>query len=174
MKNQSSPTSPTSPTTPTTPIASIINTNYFQANPQKELTGYVGWVITSSLIALYAAWAFLPNSLFEYFGWNYVIDKYWAMAIPAVACAFYMTLYWVNTFWVHYHNPPLDSYQTLQDKHTVYLSDKCLRKKHNDQTRDHIEDDDDDDSDDDSVKPKIPLMKDIPIHTYNELMYYRK
>jgi hypothetical protein len=79
-----------------------------------------------------------------------------------------MSVYLINIFWVHYHNNPLDSLNSIQDRYTVYLPENCIQRK-----RDLIDENkmDVDDSDDDTIRYKIPLMKDIPIHKYNELVY---
>lgn len=135
-----------------------------QEDVRRVVKGYVGWVITILLTVLYAVWCFVPDSLLQH---HFVLlryfmpNKYWAMAIPAAMCCIYMTLYMVNTFWVHYHNHALDSFHVMQDMHTVYLSPGCIRRRSEMAEMEN----------DGRIRPQIPLMKDIPIHEYCRVMY---
>jgi len=136
----------------------------------RVLKGFVGWIVSALLFLVYACRIFVPDSILQsQFPLTvYLPSKYWSMAIPACMCSFYMSVYFINIFWVHYHHHPLDSLNSIQDKYTVYLPENCIQRK-----RDLIDENkmDVDDSDDDTIRYKVPLMKDIPIHKYNELVY---
>ena len=64
-------------------------------------------------------WAFVPASVLKEFGIHYIPDKYYAIAVPlwgAVTVLFVLQMYIACCI---YATPDLESYATLQDKHTI-------------------------------------------------------
>lgn len=84
-----------------------------------ELYGFFSWNLSAIVFVIYMVWAFVPNEVLNEFGIYYIPDKYYAIAIPLW---FAVTLFTVLQLYVTiciYATPSLDSYETLQDKHTI-------------------------------------------------------
>mmetsp|Transcript_22492 Transcript_22492/g.55659 ORF Transcript_22492/g.55659 Transcript_22492/m.55659 type:complete len:161 (-) Transcript_22492:114-596(-) len=52
-----------------------------------EAYGFVGFVLTGVMFALYLAWAYTPEAMLHALGVTYYPDKYWAAAGPVWMCA---------------------------------------------------------------------------------------
>jgi hypothetical protein len=54
---------------------------------QRELYGFVAWVVSAIAVGLYLLWVLVPSSVLEQHG-ALLPSKYWALALPAVSsCA---------------------------------------------------------------------------------------
>lgn len=84
-----------------------------------ELYGFFSWNLSAIVFILYMIWAFVPASVLNEFGIHYIPDKYYAIAVPlwfAVTVIFVLQMYVACCI---YATPDIESYATLQDKHTI-------------------------------------------------------
>lgn len=92
-----------------------------------ELYGFFSWNLSAFVFFIYMIWAFVPDDILKMFGINYIPNKYYAVAFPLwFAVTMFTTLILYVTVCMFY-TPAIDSYMTLQDKHTI------LKKVPNDQ-----------------------------------------
>jgi phosphatidylinositol glycan class P protein len=95
-----------------------------------ELYGFFSWNLSAFVFWVYLIWAFVPDRTLELLGVNvnYIPNKYYAIAVPlwfAVTLFTALQLYVSICMW---STPPIDSYETLQDRHTI-LKDLTAKKK---------------------------------------------
>ena len=84
-----------------------------------ELYGFFSWNLSAIVFILYMIWAFVPDSTLNEFGIYYIPDKYYSIAFPLW---FGVSLFTILQFYVCiciYSTPSIESYETLQDRHTI-------------------------------------------------------
>lgn len=116
-----------------------------------EIYGFVMWVTSYVLFAVFILWAYLPDSALHSVGITYYPSKYWALALPAW---FTMTLAFALVFYCGYNlysTNPLESRSTIKDQFSRYMDKAELRA---------LED-----------RYSIPEIADLSINTVNKLMY---
>lgn len=84
-----------------------------------ELYGFFSWNLSAIVFVIYMVWAFVPNEVLNEFGIYYIPDKYYAIAIPLWLAVTLFTVLQLYVTVCIYATPSLDSYETLQDKHTI-------------------------------------------------------
>ncbi|DBA01736.1 TPA: hypothetical protein N0F65_010146 [Lagenidium giganteum] len=113
-----------------------------------ELFGFGGWLASTLLYVLFLVWAYVPDSTLQAYGMTYFPSKHWALAIPSMIVISYIfsivTYFAMNLL----STPPLESYATMFDVHSVFLTD------------DHV---------DAHVEAATPPISDIPIMQVNQL-----
>ena len=86
---------------------------------ESELYGFFNWNLSALVFILYLVWAFVPDKILNELGIYYIPDKYYAIAIPLwFAVSLFYALQMYVTFCM-YSTPSIESYETLQDKHTI-------------------------------------------------------
>jgi len=116
-----------------------------------EIYGFVMWVTTYVLFAVFLLWAYLPDSTLHSLGVTYYPSKYWALALPAWVT---VTLIFALVFYCAYNlysTNPLQSRSSIQDQYSRYMDKAELTA---------LED-----------RYSIPEIADLSIHTVNKLMY---
>lgn len=76
---------------------------------------------TASTPVLYLSWAYLPDATLEAYGLAFLPNKRWALALPALLVVTYLfsiALYKALSLLL---TPPLASYATVLDAHSVFL-----------------------------------------------------
>jgi hypothetical protein len=94
-----------------------------------ELYGFFSWNLSAIVFIIYMIWAFVPDSILNSFGIYYIPDKYYAIAIPLW---FAVTLFTALQLYVTicmYCTPSIESYETLQDKHTILKNPTIEQEK---------------------------------------------
>lgn len=84
-----------------------------------ELYGFFSWNLSAIVFILYLIWAFVPDSILNEFGIYYIPDKYYAIAFPLWLAVTIMTVFNMYVAICIYSTPNIESYDTLQDKHTI-------------------------------------------------------
>ncbi|XP_049867690.1 phosphatidylinositol N-acetylglucosaminyltransferase subunit P [Pectinophora gossypiella] len=60
--------------------------------PARSLYGFFMYLFSNTALALYCAWAFIPDSWLHYFNIYYYPQKYWATAVP-IQCLVALTMF---------------------------------------------------------------------------------
>lgn len=84
-----------------------------------ELYGFFSWNLSAFVFILYLIWAFVPDKVLNSFGIHYIPDKYYAIAFPLWFAVTLFTLLQLYVTICMYSTPSIESYDTLQDKHTI-------------------------------------------------------
>ena len=84
-----------------------------------ELYGFFSWNLSAIVFILYLIWAFVPDKVLNSFGIHYIPDKYYAIAFPLWFAVTIFTLLQLYVTICMYSTPNIESYDTLQDKHTI-------------------------------------------------------
>jgi len=93
-----------------------------------ELYGFFSWNLSALAFVVYMIWAFVPDRVLNDFGIYYIPDKYYAIAFPlwfAVTAFTILQLYVTICMWA---TPSIESYETLQDKHTILKNPNIERE----------------------------------------------
>ena len=53
----------------------------FRVTPT-EIYGFVAWLLSAVFIVIYTVWAWTPTSVLNDFGWYYMPNKYYVIAVP--------------------------------------------------------------------------------------------
>mmetsp|Transcript_1623 Transcript_1623/g.2873 ORF Transcript_1623/g.2873 Transcript_1623/m.2873 type:complete len:204 (+) Transcript_1623:693-1304(+) len=98
-----------------------------------ELYGFFSWNLSAFVFVIYMIWAFVPDEVLNRFGIYYIPNKYYAVAIPLwLAVTMFTSLQLYMTVCM-YSTPSIDSYETLQDKHTI-LKDPHIEQEGSENT----------------------------------------
>jgi len=84
-----------------------------------ELYGFFSWNLSAIVFIMYLIWAFVPDTILNDFGIYYIPDKYYAIAIPLWFAVSLFTILQLYVTICMYYTPSLESYETLQDRHTI-------------------------------------------------------
>lgn len=84
-----------------------------------ELYGFFSWNLSAVVFILYMIWAFVPDSVLNGFGIYYIPDKYYSIAIPLWFAVTLFTVFQLYVAVCMYSTPNIESYETLQDRHTI-------------------------------------------------------
>jgi phosphatidylinositol glycan class P protein len=84
-----------------------------------ELYGFFSWNLSAVVFILYMIWAFVPDSILNDFGIYYIPHKYYAIALPLWIAVTVFSLLFLYVTICMYSTPDIESYATLQDKHTI-------------------------------------------------------
>lgn len=93
-----------------------------------ELYGFFSWNLSTLCFLIYMIWAFVPEHVLNHLGIYYIPNRYYAIAIPLWFCVtviFILQLYVSVCMWA---TPNIESYDTLQDKHTI-LKNPIIEKE---------------------------------------------
>lgn len=72
---------------------------------------------------LFLAWAYLPDETLEAYGLAFLPHKRWALALPALLVVTYLFSIALYKALSLLATPPLASYHTVLDAHSVLLAD---------------------------------------------------
>ncbi|KAI3640162.1 hypothetical protein MIR68_001040 [Amoeboaphelidium protococcarum] len=84
-----------------------------------EYYGFGTYLISFLLYGVYLAWAYLPEATLHAYGVTYYVARYWGIAIPVFFIVSLLTLVAVAMAYMVSTSPPLDSYKTLTDRHSI-------------------------------------------------------
>jgi len=93
--------------------------------PSRAVYGFVMYLLSYSSLLLYLLWAFVPDSILETFGLDFLPQKYWAVAIPV-----YLSVLFFSFVFVIYPcmgmliTPSLSDIRNVTDSCSVYKSGK--------------------------------------------------
>ncbi|TYZ67455.1 hypothetical protein PybrP1_011388 [[Pythium] brassicae (nom. inval.)] len=119
---------------------------------QMEFFGFAGWLASALLYVLYLAWAYLPDATLEAYGLAFLPNKRWALALPALLVVTYLFSIALYKALSLLTTPPLASYATVLDAHSVFLPD----------------------APDAHADAATPPIGDLPIFAVNHLMLTQK
>ncbi|KAL4458439.1 hypothetical protein ABPG75_013304 [Micractinium tetrahymenae] len=83
-----------------------------------EVYGFVGWITSSVAYVLFLLWAYTPDHVLEAHGITYYPSKWWALALPAWACATVVFAFWLYESLCMMSAPPPGAPSTLRDRHS--------------------------------------------------------
>merc|ERR1740117_1579172 len=117
-----------------------------------EVYGFVLWITTFVIYALFILWAYLPDHALHSLGVTYYPDKMWALAAAAwiLVTAIFIVVGYVA--YCMYSTNSLDSLATIKDKYSRPLEKADTLSR-------------------DEEWHAIPAIGDIPIATVNQLLY---
>mmetsp|Transcript_4506 Transcript_4506/g.6779 ORF Transcript_4506/g.6779 Transcript_4506/m.6779 type:complete len:147 (-) Transcript_4506:295-735(-) len=84
-----------------------------------ELYGFFSWNLSALVFVLYMIWAFVPDGILNEFGIYFFPDKYYAIAFPLWISVSAFTFLQLYVTVCQLKTPSLESYDTLQDRHTI-------------------------------------------------------
>jgi phosphatidylinositol glycan class P protein len=84
-----------------------------------ELYGFFSWNLSAIAFILYMIWAFVPDDVLRMFGIHFIPNKYYAIAFPLWIAVTMFTVLELYVCICMMATPSLESYETLQDKHTI-------------------------------------------------------
>ncbi|KAI3648005.1 hypothetical protein MP228_008226 [Amoeboaphelidium protococcarum] len=84
-----------------------------------EYYGFGTYLISFLLYGVYLAWAYLPEATLHAYGVTYYVARYWGIAIPVFFIVSLLTLVAVAMAYMVSTSPPLDSYKTITDRHSI-------------------------------------------------------
>ena len=126
---------------------------YIFSQLSAQVYGFVAWVFTCMAFVLFVVWAYSDQQL-EAWGVPYFPDRQWAISVPAyllvVAFCVNAGYHGVNLLSI----APLDSFDTIRDRHTRLVSDCTI-------------------SSGGQQQGGVPVIEDLDISTVNELVYLR-
>ena len=93
-----------------------------------ELYGFFSWNLSAFVFFLYLIWAFVPDEILRKLGIEYIPNKYYAIAIPLWFGVTLFSMLFLYVFVCMASTPSIDSYQTLQDRHTILKDPNDNRK----------------------------------------------
>lgn len=85
------------------------------SNSDSEVYGFVLWLSSFVLLALYLLWAFVPDAALHRLGWTYYPSRWWAVALPAY---FLMAILFVPIVYFSWNlsaTQPLDHRASIRD-----------------------------------------------------------
>lgn len=62
---------------------------------QLELYGFVAWVTSAIAVGLYMLWLVVPEQVLAQHGADFLQNKYWALALPAIGSCLLFLLTWL-------------------------------------------------------------------------------
>lgn len=74
------------------------------------------------VLVLFLVWAYLPDVTLEAYGFSYLPSKHWALAMPSMLVMTYIFSIVLYKALNLLSTPPLSSYATVLDAHSVYLN----------------------------------------------------
>lgn len=114
------------------------------------LYGFVAWIGTHILFAMFILWAYLPERVLQELGITYYPSKYWAVAVPChvlVSIVAVYVFYWLYNLM---HLPPLESFDNLTDPYSKAPHELPARGQN---------------------EGGIPPLHDLPITTVNAVLF---
>lgn len=84
-----------------------------------ELYGFFSWNLSAIVFIIYIIWAFVPAPVLQSFGIFYIPDQYYSIAIPLWVAVTVVTILQLYVAFCMFATPEIESYATLQDKHTI-------------------------------------------------------
>jgi phosphatidylinositol glycan class P protein len=84
-----------------------------------ELYGFFSWNLSAIVFIIYIIWAFVPAPVLQSFGIFYIPDQYYAIALPLWLAVTVVTVLQLYVAFCMFATPEIESYATLQDKHTI-------------------------------------------------------
>ena len=100
-----------------------------------ELYGFFSWNLSALVFILYLVWAFVPDRILHNFGIYYFPNKYYSIAFPLWFAVTVFTVLQLYVTICMYATPSLESYETLQDKHTILKNPNI---EHETQENEHL------------------------------------
>lgn len=71
---------------------------------------------------LFLVWAYLPDATLEAYGFSYLPSKHWALAMPSMLVVTYIFSIVLHKALNLLITPPLSSYATVLDAHSIFLN----------------------------------------------------
>eukprot|EP00193_Tetraselmis_chui_P015849 CAMPEP_0177788484 /NCGR_PEP_ID=MMETSP0491_2-20121128/22147_1 /TAXON_ID=63592 /ORGANISM="Tetraselmis chuii, Strain PLY429" /LENGTH=146 /DNA_ID=CAMNT_0019310097 /DNA_START=28 /DNA_END=468 /DNA_ORIENTATION=+ len=94
-----------------------------QGASSTEWYGFVGWVTSGVLYALFLMWAYCPESWLEAAGVTYIPRKYWALGLVTWLAAAVLFVFWAYESICMMTTAPLNALNTLHDSHSKWAAD---------------------------------------------------
>ncbi|CAK9301422.1 unnamed protein product [Gordionus sp. m RMFG-2023] len=115
-------------------------------SPERAIYGFVIWIISHIMCALYFIWSLLPETVLLKIGITYYPQKYWALALPIYisSLSIFILLFYISLNLII--TPNFDSINMITDSKARYLT---LNKR----------------------KTLIPPILDLTISEANKLLY---
>lgn len=125
-----------------------------------EVHGFVLWMGSFVALAVWIAWATLPERLLTEWGITYYPDRWWSVALPGyfLLLALFVPLVYLGVNLAH--TLPPDDLRTIRDGHTIAQQ----RKKEKARSENGSE----------GEAGRVSEIADIPLERLNELLYRKR
>lgn len=111
-------------------------------------------------------WAYLPEATLEAYGFTYYPSKHWALAVPSMLVMTYLSSIVLYKALNLLATPPMDSYATVLDSHSVFLNNAHASLPAN-----RSDKDEEYDALNVHAEAATPPICDIPIFQVNSYMF---
>ncbi|KAJ2498335.1 hypothetical protein IWW47_003497, partial [Coemansia sp. RSA 2052] len=103
--------------------SSAADASMMAKTPTFEYYGFVVYMVSLAIFAVYLMWAYLPDSVLEAVGITYYPDRYWALALPAWWVSAIAFVFLFNMAANMYSTPLLNSIDNITDSQSLLPSD---------------------------------------------------
>lgn len=137
-----------------------------------EVHGFVLWMGSFAGLAVWYAWAMLPERVLEGWGVTYYPDRSWSVVLPAYFLMFLLFLPLLYLCVNLAHTLPLDDLRTIRDGHT--MAQQRRKKKEKEKRRQEEEESRLGSGAEEQEEWNSGEIADIPLERINELLYRRQ
>ncbi|KAJ2890637.1 hypothetical protein IWW38_004027 [Coemansia aciculifera] len=103
--------------------SSAADASMMAKTPTFEYYGFVVYMVSLAIFAVYLIWAYLPDSMLQAAGITYYPDRYWALALPAWWMSAMAALFLFNMAANMYNTPLLNSIDNITDSQSLLPSE---------------------------------------------------